>query len=48
MISIEKACDELNISIKKIRYYMYTKEIKYKEENNKFYLEEDQFILLKK
>lgn len=48
MISINEACDKLNISIKKIRYYMYTKEIDYLINNNKYYLEDKDYILLKK
>ena len=48
MINIKSACDELNISIKKMHYYMYTKEVKYIVDNNDYYLEDDQYLLLKK
>lgn len=48
MINIKSACDELNISIKKMHYYMYTKEVKYIVDNNEYYLEDDQYLLLKK
>ncbi len=48
MISLNTAISELNISIKKIRYYMFTKEINYFIKDNKFYLSEQDYELLKK
>jgi len=48
MISIEEVCNNLNISLKKVRYYMYTKEIDYIIENDKFYLDDNNYLLLKK
>lgn len=48
MIKINDAVDKLNINIKKMRYYMFTKEIDYVIEDNQFYLEDSQFELLKK
>ena len=41
MISINEASDILSISLKKMRYYMYTKEINYEIKDNKFYLSDE-------
>ena len=38
MININEVCSNLNISAKKIRYYMFTKEIEYHLIDNKFYI----------
>jgi DNA-binding transcriptional MerR regulator len=48
MISINEACNNLSINPKKARYYMYTKEIKYLIKDNKFYLEDEDYHILKK
>ena len=48
MISINEASDILSISLKKMRYYMYTKEINYEIKDNKFYLSDEEFNKLKK
>ena len=48
MININTVCTELNISYPKIRYYMYTKEIDYIIDDNKFFIDEDNYKLLKK
>ena len=48
MININEACNNLSINPKKARYYMYTKEIKYLIEDNKFYLEDENYHILKK
>ena len=48
MININEACNNLSINPKKARYYMYTKEIKYLIEDNKFYLEDEDYHILKK
>ena len=48
MISIKEACNNLLINEKKIRFYMYTKEINYEIIDNKFYLDEENYKTLKK
>lgn len=48
MININEACNNLSINPKKARYYMYTKEIKYLIKDNKFYLEDEDYHILKK
>ena len=48
MISIKDACDKLLINEKKIRFYMYTKEIDYYIIDNSFSLDDDNFEKLKK
>lgn len=48
MININEACNNLSINPKKARYYMYTKEIKYLIKDNKFYLEDENYHILKK
>ena len=48
MIKINEAINNVNISMKKMRYYMFTKEVKYIIKDNKFYLEDKEYLLLKK
>ncbi len=48
MISLKEVSDNLHIDQKKIRYYLYLKEVKYIIKDDKFYLDEKEFILLKK
>lgn len=48
MISFEEVCNNLNISAKKLRYYMFTKDVDYILKDNKFYFDERQYSLLKK
>ena len=48
MIKIKEAIDYVNINMNKMRYYMFTKEIKYIIKDNKFYLEDEEYLLLKK
>lgn len=48
MININEVCSNLNISAKKIRYYMFTKEIEYHFIDNKFYIDEENYQRLKK
>lgn len=48
MISIKDASNELLINEKKIRYYMFIKEIQYEIIDNKFYLDDENYKQLKK
>lgn len=48
MIKINDAINYVNINMNKMRYYMFTKEIKYIIKDNKFYLDDEEFLLLKK
>lgn len=48
MISIKETCNNLLINEKKMRFYMYTKEVNYEIIDNKFYLDEENYKTLKK